>query len=368
MTQVHVLTPGFVSPNGRAFLFPLVRHRRALRARGIRLRIFGPEAETARVADCDALLLDSKLYGARWLRDSDGILEEIAALAGRVAKLFYVDTTDSSGWDHCRALPLVTGYLKNQLLRDRRRYLEPLYGHRPYTDHYHRQARLHDKDEARSEPIADPALLDKLAVGWSSGLADYSLLGPLRMAAYKRLPLDALLRFPLWHVPADAPRDLDVSCRIGTDYARATVAWQRKEVARVLAGRLGTGKLSRRGYLAELARSKVVVSPFGLGEITLRDFEIFLAGALALKPDMSHLETWPDLFRDGETMVAFRWDLTDLNERIEALLADEAGRLAIAAEAQARYRRHLVWPEAADLFCDHLEAILRRGEPPAEER
>ena len=366
MTLVHVLTPGFVSPNGRAFLFPLVRHRRALRDRRIRLRFFAPGSEPAKLTDCDALILDSKIYDARWLVDSDGILEEIAELARRAPKLFYFSIGDSTGWDHCRPLPLVTAVVKNQLLRDRARYLQPFYGNRLYTDHYHRQAGLHDEDEASSEPIADAALLDKLLVGWNSGLADYSLHGPLRMGLYHRLPLDALLRFPEWHVPADAPRDLEVSCRIGTAYARATVAWQRQEVARVLADRLGTGKLSRRSYMAELARAKIVVSPFGLGEITLRDFEIFLAGALALKPDMSHMETWPDLFRDGETMVAFRWDLGDLEEIIERMLDDEAGRLAIAAEAQARYRRHLVWPEAAELFCDRFEAILRTGDPPRD--
>ena len=32
MTTVHILSPGFTTPNGAAFLFPLIVHRRAIAA------------------------------------------------------------------------------------------------------------------------------------------------------------------------------------------------------------------------------------------------------------------------------------------------------------------------------------------------
>ena len=360
--RVNVLTPGFTSPNGCAFLFPLIVHRRALQDLGIRLSLHLEDSDFRRLADCDVLILDSKYYSPRWIAESDAVLEKIAQLAAAAPKLFYFDITDSSGWDHTRALPYVTAYFKNQLLKDRTAYLRPLYGYRLYADLYHRTEGARDSDDARSEPITNPALLEKLHVGWNSGLADYSWLGPLRMALYRRMPLRGLLRLPSRFVAADRPRRKEVSCRIGADYARGSVAWQRQAVRRRLSHRLSTDKLARRGYLRELAESRIVVSPFGLGEITLRDFEIFLAGALALKPDMSHMETWPDLFRDGETIACHRWDLSDLEDKIEALLADEAGCVEIAQNAQAAYRRHLVGREAAQTFAERFADLLRAGE------
>ena len=361
MTRVNILTPGFTSPNGCAFLFPLVVHRQALREANIHVAFHHDDPDPAKLGDCDALILDSKFYSARWTAESDAVLVRIAALAEAAPRLFYFDITDSSGWDHARALPLVTAYVKNQLLKDRSLYLQPLYGYRLHADHYHRTVGVEDDDGARSEPVADPALLDKLHVGWNSGLADYSLLGPLRMSLYRRLPLPALLQAPSDYTAPDAPRPHPLSCRIGTGYARNSVAWQRRALRERLAARLSSNKLGRRAYLDELAQSQIVVSPFGLGEITLRDFEIFLAGALALKPDMSHMETWPDLFVGGETIATHCWDLTDLEETIDSLLSNEERRTAMAREAQERYRRHLVGEEAARLFVERFAAILRLG-------
>ena len=37
------------------------------------------------------------------------------------------------------------------------------------------------------------------------------------------------------------------------------------------------------------------MSPFGLGEITLKDFEVF-SGSLLMKPNMDHMLTWPNFY------------------------------------------------------------------------
>ena len=41
-----------------------------------------------------------------------------------------------------------------------------------------------------------------------------------------------------------------------------------------------------------------MVSPFGFGEITLKDFETFLSGSVLVKPNMSHMETYPNFYID----------------------------------------------------------------------
>ena len=149
-------------------------------------------------------------------------------------------------------------------------YLQPAYGSRSYADYYHRTLRRRGRrSRNRSEPVADPAMLDKLRLSWNSGLADYSRFGPALMALYRRLPLRPLLSPPRRFTAASAPRSQDLSCRFGIVYARASVGWQRAEIRRRLGHRTATEKLGRAAYMAELRRARIVVSPFGWGEIAL---------------------------------------------------------------------------------------------------
>jgi hypothetical protein len=358
MLVVNVLTAGFASPNGRAFLMPLILHRETLRDSGLDVRLINSATEAT--ADCDVLMIDGRVYSTRWNSESEAVLSELADFREKVRHLIYVSIADSAGWDHARALPHVSLYCKSQLLRDRRAYLKPLYGHRIYANYYHENFGVEDSVASYSEPALNESYLSKLAVSWNSGLGDYSWLGPFRMKLYEYLPLKSLLRFPEDFVSASKSRERTFSCRIGTNYARASVAFQRKQMAQVLAAQIPTNKVSRRAYLRELAESRIAVSPFGLGEISLRDFEIFMNGALLLKPDMSEVETWPNFFQDGLTMVAHRWDLSDLEAKIEAILSDPVRAVEIASEGQRVYRDHLIGPNAGEMFAKHLLGLIHQ--------
>lgn len=133
------------------------------------------------------------------------------------------------------------------------------------------------------------------------------------------------------------------------------MSFQRLQIAQKVAHRIQTNKISRRQYIQELENGKLVVSSFGYGEIALKDLEVFLTGGLLLKPDMSHLETWPDLFRAGETMVSHRWDLVDFEAVIDCVLEDYSTYIEIARTGQRTYRSHLTNPE---LFVIHLTTLL----------
>ena len=63
--------------------------------------------------------------------------------------------------------------------------------------------------------------------------------------------------------------------------------------------------------MKELRQSKVVLSPFGRGEITLKDFEVFLTGGMLLKPSMEHMDTWPNFYTDGVTYQSHNCDLEE---------------------------------------------------------
>ena len=356
MIQVHVLTEGFVSPNGRAFLFPLIVHRQALRQAGIRLRYFTAVCEA--LFDCDVLFIDSKYHKSRWIADSRGIIDEFSRFKERIDRVCYVDTTDSTGQIQTELLPIVDSYYKNQLLRDRTLYLRPMYGHRIFTDYYHRSRGVVDAEPESSTAVGDPALLDKLAVSWNSGLADYSFLGPARMGLYGRLPISALLRFPRKFTQPSRARPIGVQYRMGMRYHRASIGYQRREIAQRLAARMATDKLPRRKFLAEMASSKIVISPFGFGEITLKDFEVFLTGGLLLKPDMAHLETWPDLFRAGETMICHDWDLSNLESVIDEALDNFPQYCRIAEAGQIAYRCQLDPRTGEEAFVSRFSGIV----------
>lgn len=361
--RIHVLTAGFTSQNGVAFLMPLLLFKHALREAGFDVRLF--KAPSSALTDCDALLLDSKCFGPRWNGESDAVLAEIAGYRDRVANLIYMDLFDSAAWPHARALPYVSLYCKSQVLKDRELYLRPLYGARAFTDYYHRKCGVDDEPPLYSEPAPDRVLLGKLAVSWCSGLADYSPAGPWRTALYRHLPIAPLLRFPARVCAPSTNRANDISLRVGLRYARPTNGYQRQRLAELLKGRVDTGRLPKRRYVQELCDSKIVLSPFGYGEVCYRDFEAFLCGALLLKPDMSGIETWPDIYRDGETMVSHRWDLSDLEEKLDDILAHYDRYVEIARRGQDKYLAHLIGPEAGRLFAEHFAGLVAQGEKSA---
>lgn len=81
-------------------------------------------------------------------------------------------------------------------------------------------------------------------------------------------------------------------------------------------------KLSANEYYQKMADSKIIIAPFGYGEMAPRDVEAITLGSVLIKPDMSHLESLPMIYEDGETYIACKHDYSDLNEKIEYVLSD----------------------------------------------
>ena len=75
-------------------------------------------------------------------------------------------------------------------------------------------------------------------------------------------------------------------------------------------------------YYQRQFNSKIIVAPYGYGEMAPRDIESILFGNILIKPDMSHIETAPDIFEDMKTYVACKHDYSDLPEKIEMILGN----------------------------------------------
>ena len=72
-------------------------------------------------------------------------------------------------------------------------------------------------------------------------------------------------------------------------------------------------------YYKQMYFSKIIVAPFGYGEIAPRDIEAASFGCVLIKPDMSHIITEPNVYDSG-TYIACKHDYSDLEEKIRMVL------------------------------------------------
>ena len=135
------------------------------------------------------------------------------------------------------------------------------------------------------------------------------------------------------------------------EYSKKSISFQRKKVKELLKSKYSFDKISRIKYFSELSSSKVVISPFGYGEINLKDFEAFLYGCILLKPCVKHLETWPNLFIENETYVSFKWDFTDLIFKLDNILDNYNFYQGFAENAKILYEKILHCEDFSELFC-----------------
>jgi hypothetical protein len=75
-------------------------------------------------------------------------------------------------------------------------------------------------------------------------------------------------------------------------------------------------------YYNRMLNSKIILAPFGFGEIAPRDLEAAMFGSVLIKPDMSHIETVPNMYIPYQTYVPCKHDFSDLNEKIDYVLSD----------------------------------------------
>jgi hypothetical protein len=354
--RINVLTAGFTTSNGSAFLFPFVVHAKTLRANSLDIRFMNQSSDG--ITDCDVLLVESKTFLRDWPIHPEFVLEKLDSFRSSGVKTLYFDTTDSSGTIQSQVFPFVDKYFKSQLLSDKSRYSSHIYGGRIYSDYYKKTVGIEDKIGGALDTPISLEDTNKLGVSWNSGLADYSTYGPWKIALYRRLGFRFLLGHPGVIAAPNRERINDLSARFGATYSRATVRYQREQIRNILAAKLDTNKLNRRGYMKELTNSKVVLSPFGWGEITLKDFEVFLTGGMLLKPSMNQVSTWPNFYEENVTYLSHDWDLTDLEERIDWAISNESSRQEIAANGQKRYIEHTSGPNAGELFANRLSEVL----------
>lgn len=382
MKRVHFLSN--TDPIPTYALAPVRANRRRLRDRGYVVRVF--DRPSARCLDCDILCLVSKpthrivgggvtgpVYGPE-----DPVIRLLERARGRAGRIVWLDDSDSTSVPRFEVLPYVDRYLKKQLFRDRSLYRRTLYGGRLFTDLYHREFGVEDTTPFQTVAPLPEDQEHKLGLSWHIGLGDLlNAFGP-KSLLQRRLPALFKADYDVSFVPPGRPRPVDLFLRTSAGLGRETVSFQRRETLRRLAamieedarlsGMAGDtvaarsteaaailpetgGRVPRARFKRIMAATRVMPSPFGWGEIGARDFEAFANGAMLLKPDMTHMETWPDIFRAGETYLPLRWDFSDFEETVRRALEDDELRLRLAEGGQEAYRASIS-AEGMAAFCD----------------
>lgn len=240
----------------------------------------------------------------------------------------FLDTFANNDIRLTKQFPNFDFYFKKSLFTDVTQFTGPTYGHTNLTEYYGKLYGLHDDVTDWQVPIS---ALDTLRLS-PNFLTDASLTTTFLKNS---------------EAPATDVRDIDLHARLGGTKEKNWYGEMRRQAEhrvdnmRDLKTVTGTG-ISRALFLEEMQRAKICFSPFGFGELCWRDIEAIAFGAVLLKPDMSHLRTEPDLYRDGETYVACRWDFADVEDKIRELLADAPRRAQITHTAYRTARDYLV--------------------------
>jgi hypothetical protein len=315
------------------------------------------------------------LFMERWFqhrepRDlSPDDLALMARLRDKYKTIVFLNGQPEAGTNRLDLLPYVDRFFYKSVFSDPQNYTRDLYGKNLFADYYHRKYKIDDPGGGyHYSPALKAGDLKRIELSWNIGVGGYprwhrrQRMGTLLARA--GLPgLGRIFRTRSAPPPPDFSgnrRSIAVHARIDP-VSCPSIAWQRRLYLDLIKEDplFVSGLVPQDRYYRELYDSKIVLSPFGWGEVCFRDFEAIISGALLLKPDMSHLKTWPDVYIPYETYIPLNWDGTDLKEKTAIYLADDKARRRIAQNAWEQYRKELSTLENrfAFLFRDLINCL-----------
>ena len=355
--KISILHNKNFSPNEICFLYPLVKYKKILKVEfGITLDFIN----NINKISSDIIILSSRWFSDIWLTQGvSHILKLLNRVKSNTSKVIWYDISDSTGTTHFMLLPYVDLYLKNQIFSNKQNYLNKYYGSRIYSDFIYNKFQIQDSNEGDDHLnfIPEQCLLHKIKCGWNSGISYFGDKRHIQNYLFSKNPYILKLFKNKWVSPG-SQKSIPVSCRLGTNYSRQTISESRHIILRQLNDLLPIAKISHKSYYKELKQSIAAVSPFGLGEISLRDFEVTINGAAMIKQDMSHLETWPNLWIKDKTYLDFKWDMSDIREKVEFAIENTDIMRELAHNAQSTYKEILDSKDSAQIFCERFKELI----------
>lgn len=374
--KINILTKGFVSPTSRGWLYPIVRNKHILNDMGIDINFYFKYSEEIKF--CDVVIVESRFVYKLWGSNKLKIFELLTNLKTKKNKLFYYDLGDSTYSWALEALPYVDKLLKPFIFKDKYKYCTPLNGFTIITDYYYRHRMIdaykplpHKKLPSSPSYIKkkDIHLLDKIQLGYNATFANMNLNSNLWKYTFGNRLARRLFFFynqiltsnkSFDYINPEVPRNKSLSCRILLEGYSNGIDFHRNQTAKILKKYISTNKLDRKDYFEEMGNTKAVVSPFGWGEINVpRDYEIALSGAILIKPDISHINTWPNIFNE-ETVVQYKWDLSNLLETVEKVIDNYNHYIDFAIRLQDQYKYYSFGKLGEERFCQYFIKMVKQ--------
>lgn len=282
----------------------------------------------------DLLILIRKYHDGK--TSDENIIYELQALRKNFTKIVYFDDSAATSIIFFCAFPYVDQYWKRACLKNKEDYKKKLYGGHIYSNFYYKKFDLIDEDKYFINPVASKdTQFNKLKLAWNIGVGIYpvnnnSILDNYYNKLRKFLTgisiisgASFLCNFyekntkrvinELNHEVHLYKKVLKISSRFSDFNYRKSVGFQRKlaiEMTRNDNFHL-SGFLQKKDFTKEIFSVLGILSPFGWGEVCYRDFEAVIAGAYLIKPDMSHLETWPNIYKD-DYYYSLDWNLSEI--------------------------------------------------------
>lgn len=275
----------------------------------------------------DVLIIVGWFHGKSLVDQHISVLEK---LNNKYRKVVYFDDNDGSESHYLHFLPYFHLYYKKQVFKDQELYKQNFYGNRIFTDYYHTHMGITES------PLPDPLPvlknsedLKKIRLSWNLAFGQYPAskrrfrIGKMLFPFFGPTVMDLISpRFPKGNVPS--PKLVKCQARFSSKHYRPSVGFQRKLFLEQIADNSNflSGLIPLTEYNKEVKEVQAILSPFGWGEICFRDIEAFLSGAVLVKPDVGHIDTWPNIFLPEETYVPVLWDGSDVTKTVDELLAD----------------------------------------------
>ncbi|MCG2590816.1 hypothetical protein [Rhodohalobacter sulfatireducens] len=293
--------------------------------------------------------------------DTKFVNSTLKQLKNSFENVFFLD--DSAGADstHFEFIDSIDGYYKAKLLSNKKTYNKTIYGRHVFSDYYHHHFKITDDEmESYRNPVDSFQETEKLKTAFNVGYGwypnpsksnflkyfvkllartnNFQLIRPLFLNQHRKLidTLDDPINFH--------SKQLKVSARFRYQSYPNSIGYQRFLFEKIIKNHQSflTGIVSPKKYLDEQKQTFATLSPFGYGEVCIRDFECIINGSLLIKPDMSHVVTQPNIYIPNETYIPVKWDGSDLLDVVDNVLSNTKYYQSVAENARTIYRKSLI--------------------------
>ncbi len=322
-------------------IFPYFYYRRAIE-RKFNVRI-SFQSKNDFLASPDKFANDAAIVLLQsWYTTTEIILNNLFSTIKTLspnAKIVFLDAMSPADLRLASALSdRVDIYVKKHVLRDRSVYGKPTRGDTNLTDYYMKEYGISAPEVTHKIPAS---FISKIVVGPSFFTAP-RIFGQFKFNSNAN----------------NETKTIDVHGRSSykTDDWYGVMRKEAKAALDSIEGLVCVSEpnVSTQQYFSEIKSSKICFSPFGHGEGCHRDYEAVFGGALLFKPDMSHIETYPDIFVPYKTYVPLSWHFGDLEEKARHFVSDVGERRKIVDGAYSVLNKYC----SSDGFLDQMRPVF----------